>query len=110
MKADVRLMKMNMKRYVILGTVGGLILFGGNVIGVLWYNLWWAWGRTPMPPLTRYIMPKRIVGYHTIRFEMICWSMGILTVIAWLIWKAMKNRTTRRSLQNDPRGRGSFCG
>jgi hypothetical protein len=100
---------MNLKRYMILGMIGGAIVFAGNVIGVLWYNLWWAWGRTPMPPLTRFIVPRRMVGYHTIRFEMIAWSTCVMGVIAWLIWKALKSRTAGWSRTGDPL-RGSPSG
>ncbi len=93
MRRDVRLMKMKQKRYMILGIIGGIIVFGGNVLGVMWYNLWWAWGRTPMPPLTWFVLPRQVVGYHTIRFEIIGWSTCVLALIAWLIWKGLKSRT-----------------
>jgi hypothetical protein len=54
------------------------------VMGALWYALWWDLAWIPTPPLCRLVLPSRIVCYHLIHYEMVCWSF--LLVAGGLLW------------------------
>ncbi|MCC5847011.1 MAG: hypothetical protein JJU29_02875 [Verrucomicrobia bacterium] len=89
---------MNAIRSIIFAAGIGFIIFAGGLLGMIWYNAWWVWRITPTPPFTRYLLPERFVGYHTIRFEMICWATATLFLLAWLVW-SMLNRTILKHQQ-----------
>jgi hypothetical protein len=68
----------------------GAIWFGGR-----WYSAWWDVSWVPMPPLCRFVLQHRLVGYHLVRDEMIFWSFLACTTLV-LLFRLLLQRTQNK--------------
>jgi hypothetical protein len=50
-----------------------------------------------MPPLCRFVLPHRVVGYHLVRYEMVLWLFLGFTAVAVLALRRVQRA------QNPPR-------
>lgn len=97
-----------MKKKILFAAAFFILFFVGRGLGLLWYNLWWAFDWIPAAPLSRFVFPKSFADYHIIRLEMIFWMTGFIGIVFWVVSRKF-TRNTEPIAQQVARGTGYGC-